>query len=565
VLATAWFLATIGAPVALARTAYVSNYHSGSVTPIDLATNTAGTPIAVGSHPWGVAIAPDGKTAYVSNRESASVTPINVATNTAGTPIAVGSRPEKLAITPDGKTAYVSNEGEETVTPINLATNAAGTPIKARIRPTAVAITPDGKTAYVTDWGAASVTPINLATNTAGPPIMVGGEPEGIAITPDGKTAYVTNLFSARVTPINLATNTAGTPIMVGSGPEGIAITPDGKTAYVSNYGSARVTPINLATNTVGTPIAVGGAPGGIAIAPDGSTAYVANWGTGVLTPIGLASNSVGTPILLAGEPNAVAIVPDSGPAAAFASSPAPAGQATSFDGSASSDPESTVTSYGWSFGDGTNATTGSPKLSHVYARPGSYTVTLRVTDKEGCSSVFLFTGQTAYCSAGAKAITSHVVTVASPPTVMPLISAPHPAPTIRGARQSASRWRVGNKLAQISAGRRRLPVGTTFSFSLNEQASVSLSFREQLGGRKLGRKCLAKTPKNAKHKRCTRTLAAGTLSFTGHTGTNTVSFQGRISRSRRLGTGRYMLIIRATNSAGAHSAPASLSFTIVR
>ena len=35
------------------------------------------------------------------------MTPINTATNTAGTPITVGSRPGAIAITPDGKTAYV--------------------------------------------------------------------------------------------------------------------------------------------------------------------------------------------------------------------------------------------------------------------------------------------------------------------------------------------------------------------------------------------------------------------------------------------------------------------------
>jgi YVTN family beta-propeller protein len=562
-LACASLLAPIGASVALARTAYVSSEGSG-VTPINLADNTAGKTIVVGREPVLGAITPDGKTAYVSNSGSASVTPINVATNTAGTPITVGSEPARLAITPDGKTAYVPDKGEGRVTPIDLTSNTAGAPVMVGKEPKAVAITPDGKTAYVSNFGSASVTPINLATSTAGAPIMVGLNPEGIAITPDGKTAYVSNFGSTSVTPINLATGTAGAPIMVGGAAAGIAITPDGKTAYVSAGQSGWLTPIDLASNTPRTPIAVGGVPDAVAITPNGGSAYVANALTGSLTPIDLASNTVGTPIMAGAEPEGVAIVPDSGPAAAFSVSAAPAGQSTSFDASASSDPESTVTSYAWSLGDGASATTSSSTLSHVYARPGTYTVTLRVTDGEGCSSVFLFTGQTAYCSAASKAITSRDVTVGSAPTIAPIISSALPTPTISEAHQSASRWRVGNKAARISTAGKRPVVGTTFSFSLNEQASVSLSFSELLRGRKVGRRCVAKTPKNARHKRCTRTLAAGTLSFGGHTGANTVSFQGRISSSRRLVPGRYTLIITATNSAGVRSAPASLSFTIV-
>jgi YVTN family beta-propeller protein len=43
--------------------------------------------------PGEVAIAPDSKTAYVTGEESDTVTPIRVATNTAGKTIKVGSSP----------------------------------------------------------------------------------------------------------------------------------------------------------------------------------------------------------------------------------------------------------------------------------------------------------------------------------------------------------------------------------------------------------------------------------------------------------------------------------------
>ena len=56
----------------MSHTAYIANGSSNSVTPIDTATNTAGTAIPVGQNPAGVAVTPDGKTAYVTNDGSNS-------------------------------------------------------------------------------------------------------------------------------------------------------------------------------------------------------------------------------------------------------------------------------------------------------------------------------------------------------------------------------------------------------------------------------------------------------------------------------------------------------------
>jgi hypothetical protein len=149
-----------------------------------------------------------------------------------------------------------------------------------------------------------------------------------------------------------------------------------------------------------------------------------------------------------------------------------------------------------------------------------------------------------------------------APPIVQP---PPVVRLTLTSLAQTHRVWREGNKLAQISRPRKRPPIGTTFSFSLNEQAFVGLRFTQELSGRKVGRRCVAKTPKNAKRTSCMRTVTAGTLSLTGHAGTNTVGFQGRVSPTRRLGPGHYTLIVTTTNSAAVGSAPASLSFTIVK
>jgi PKD repeat protein len=70
-------------------------------------------------------------------------------------------------------------------------------------------------------------------------------------------------------------------------------------------------------------------------------------------------------------------------PSAAFTSSVF--GATVSLDGTSSSDPDGTVASYAWDFGDG--ATGSGSTTSHLYAAAGTYTVTLTVTDNNGATN----------------------------------------------------------------------------------------------------------------------------------------------------------------------------------
>ncbi|MGD0455151.1 MAG: hypothetical protein ABSB69_16300, partial [Solirubrobacteraceae bacterium] len=149
-------------------------------------------------------------------------------------------------------------------------------------------------------------------------------------------------------------------------------------------------------------------------------------------------------------------------------------------------------------------------------------------------------------------------------PKLPPVVSTPVP-PSITNVAQSHRKWREGKALARIARRQKPLPLGTTFSFTLNEQAKVSFAFTQRVGGREVKRKCVAQTKRNRRKHTCKRTVTRGALSFTGHAGTNKVFFEGRISHSVKLRPGTYTLVIAATNAAGQRSPSRQLTFTIVK
>jgi YVTN family beta-propeller protein len=408
----AFMTATPLAQAATPYTAYVSNLTAESLSPINTATNIAGSPIPAKSPPF-LAITPDGTTAWVTNSTQGTVTPITLATGAAGTPISVGTGPYAIAITPDGSKAYVAIHGADAVTPVNLIARTAGSPIKVGKEPWAIAITPDGSRAYVTNYGSSSVTPINTATQTAGGEIKVAGGPQSIAVAPDGTTAWVADFTANAITPITLATNTAGPTVAVKE-PNSLAITAGGTAAYVTDYSLNTVTPVNLATRTVGTAIKVGSLPFQVAITPDGGTAYVTNDSSNSVTPINTATQTAGGEIKAGAGPDGIAITPDEAPVASFTVSAAQAGSPSSFNASSSSVAHGAITSYAWSFGDGSTATTSTATTTHTYATAGNYTATLTETDSAGTSTTVAFTGQTVSRNGGPSARTTRSVSVAN-------------------------------------------------------------------------------------------------------------------------------------------------------
>lgn len=525
------------ASAAAPRTAYVSNINGGGVFPFDAFTGVFGTPIAVGGgFLWGVAITPDGATAYVVNESANHVVPVDTTTATPGTPIPVGNSPRLIGITPDGSRAYVANIGSGTVTPIDLATHTAGRAIAVGTSPHGVAIAPDGSRVYVANLNSNSVSVIDTATDAVVATIPVG-RPYTLAIAPDGATVYVTDINSPNVYAIDTATNTVLTTIPVGADNFGIAVSPDGETVWVSRTYANSIVPIDTATNTAGAPLTIGSQPEGIAITPDGGTAYVTDIGADVVWPLDLSSETVGAPRAVGQDPTIIAITPNRAPGAAFGTSLDD--HEVTLDAGASSDPDGSVVEYAWDFGDGQTATGAQQVVRHTYAQPGSYTVTLTVTDDEGCSEALVYTGQTASCTGSPDATVVHSVTVAAPPASPAVLLPPSPVVALPPAlRQAIERFTLdGPCVRRARDGEAR--IGLRLRLALPGAVSIRIDRALTAVNRE---RCPSRNPNRSFAGRLRRVAALDDVP----TQAVAAAVQRRVTRSFELPPGLYRIGVRA-------------------
>jgi len=133
--------------------------------------------------------------------------------------------------------------------------------------------------------------------------------------------------------------------------------------------------------------------------------------------------------------------------------------------------------------------------------------------------------------------------------------------PTLTHLHQSHRRWRDTQTVDRVHR-KSRPATGTAFSFVLDEPATVELVFLKHAHGDEINQECVIET--RGRHGRpCIRTISKGSLSAPGKAGENVVVFDGRTSRSHKLGPGDYTLEIKATNRAS-QSETSKLSFTIL-
>jgi DNA-binding beta-propeller fold protein YncE len=552
-----------------------------------LSPKTPATVAAPDTNAHDVAIAPDARSVYVLDVSGVSQYDVGAGgrlSPKAPASVAAGTSPAGLAVSPDGQSLYVADQtsiSQYDVGPggtLSPKTPAALTVPGAGLQQ--VAVSPDGRSVYVTDFVGGNVLQYDVGAGGALSPktpamVASGTGPQGIAVSPDGTSVYVVNRGEEDIALFHVGVGGALTKVgttVAGSEPIFVAVSPDDESVYVvdrNGGGVGAVLQYDVGTAGVLLPktpasVPAGQNASGIAVSPDSRSVYVSDnqsseisqydvEGGGLLSPKSPPTAAAG--LGAAG----IAVAPDQGPVASFTASAARAGTPAKFDGSASADADGAIARYDWNFGDGASAAGGGAMPAHAYSAPGTYTVRLTVTDDGGCSTAFVFTGQTASCTGGSAATTTAILTI-PPRSSGPGTGAA--APRLTGVFESRRRWREGDALPRIARAH-KAPIGTTFGFKVDESVRMRLAFTQTRAGRRVGHHCVAPTKANRRKARCTRTLTAATLTFNARAGTHRVRFQGRISRHKRLAPGRYTLVMTATNAAGQRDR-AKLTFTIV-
>ena len=119
--------------------------------------------------------------------------------------------------------------------------------------------------------------------------------------------------------------------------------------------------------------------------------------------------------------------------------------------------------------------------------------------------------------------------------------------PQIQSLRQAATRWLEHRRTGV------RLPLGTTFEFTSDQKATVTLTFRRSVSGRLAAGRCVAPKAAASGSRPCLRNLPAGVLTFAAQPGANNFNFSGRTS-SGPLPPGSY--VVRADARRGRADCP---------
>lgn len=365
---------------------WASNLGEDTVSTVDSVTGRAvGAPIPVPDEPESIAITPNGRRAVVVSDGKAAATVIDTATRTPVRTFEFGSAVGMVAISPDGRKAYVTLESSGEIGAIDpeTATVVGSFPVGAQAR--AVAFSPDGAEAFV-GLVSGSIVVVDTATDeVVGKPIPIGGPATSIVFAPDGKTAYATSdgIDEVQVIDVTLAKVVKSIPVSTGSEPHSLAVSPDGRHVYVGSKEPPAISLIETPEDRiVRGPIPLTVTPNEIAVTPDGSTVLVAG---GKVVPVNLPGGISEPPFDLAGnDVFGLAIAPDQSPTAAFGPpADVAAGAPAAFSGAASTDPDGSVVSWAWAFGDGGKAS--GITVSHAYAQSGTFDAKLSVVDNEGC------------------------------------------------------------------------------------------------------------------------------------------------------------------------------------
>lgn len=304
-------------------TLWVVNPDADSVTPVDIRSMRAKTPVPVGHEPWSVAVTPTG-TVVVMNRVDGSLSLLEAGRRA---DITIGPELGGLALSPSGRLAYVSVSSADHLAVVDLQARRVVARIPVGRLPWAVAVTDDhdeddsdetvivshrlarlrlggqegrndGKEAWLTMIRGEKVEEITIGPYTLGYPNVL----EGLAVS--GDMIWVSHLLNSPDLPRDFDDTISGalstvsledarevedfrvhmnesdfsTPVNF---PRAVAVAPQARTAYIVLAGTDAVMGVDLSQPERAKLIGfwpTGKNPRGIVVSNDGTRAFVMNY-----------------------------------------------------------------------------------------------------------------------------------------------------------------------------------------------------------------------------------------------------------------------------------------------
>ena len=139
--------------------------------------------------------------------------------------------------------------------------------------------------------------------------------------------------------------------------------------------------------------------------------------------------------------------------------------------------------------------------------------------------------------------------------------------PVFASARIVRKRFAVNSRgpaETPVTAGARRAPKGTSFIYTLSENARVVFTIERVLPGRRVGNRCRRPTRANRSGQKCKRYKLLGRFAQDGVAGQNTKPWSGKIGR-KKAAPGTYRATLVAKDGAGNASQPKRIGFRVVR
>lgn len=282
----------------------VSGHHSGDVTLLSVEGDklTRIGAIAIGFQPWGIAVSPDGRTAYVACTASAEVAVLDLAERKVVARIAVGRWPRNLALSRDGRRLIVGTSGDRGVTLVDCSARRVIQQEQfVGLNIGHFAVTQDGHYAYF-PWMVYRNNPITagnirlgwvLASRIARVRLDEASRREAMSLDPQGRAIADVDGIGLTSDDAKLVVSASGTHELLVYQTEGLPLKDYGGTDHID--------PALLKDEERFHRIELGGRPMGLAIAKDNRTVYIANYLENSVQVVDLAERKLARTLPLGG------------------------------------------------------------------------------------------------------------------------------------------------------------------------------------------------------------------------------------------------------------------------